>query len=81
MSETVTLEGRVIRKRFGAGSKSDRMAVFLEARDAEYVLRQQRGHAYADPELEQLVGKRVRCTGVITGYTLLVTEWEVLSPR
>ena len=76
MSDDVTLSGSVIKKRFGAGSKSDRMAVFLKTSDGEYVLRRKGGPAYSDPELDALVGKRLRCTGTLAGYTFLMITWE-----
>jgi hypothetical protein len=46
--------------------------------DKEYVLRRQGGNAFQDPELERLVGSRIRCTGTVTGYTLLITDYEML---
>jgi hypothetical protein len=76
MSDT-TLTGTVIRKRFGAGSKSDRMAVFLKTDEGEYVLRRKGGLAYSDPDLEALVGKRLRASGTLAGYTFLMNDWEV----
>jgi hypothetical protein len=79
MSGTMTLSGSVIKKRFGAGSKSDRMAVFLKTTEGEYVLRRKGGLAYSDPELDALVGKRLRCTGTLAGYTFLMTEWEEIN--
>ncbi len=79
MSKSVTLIGEVVRKRFGAGSKSDRMALFLKTAQDEYVLRQKGGHAYSDPELAALVGKRVRGVGTVSDYTFLLDEWEVLD--
>ena len=79
MKEPVTLEGLVLRKRFGAGSKSDRMAVFLKTDGEEYVLRRKGGHAYSDSAIEELVGKRIRGTGTMADYTFLITEWEVLG--
>jgi len=79
MSDTMTVSGRVVRKRFGAGSKSDRMAVFLATDQGEYVLRRMGGLAYADPDLENLVGKRLRCTGTLSGYTFLMKHCEEIA--
>jgi len=67
--------GRVVKKPFGTGSKSEREAVCLKTRSDEYVLRRQGGNAFYDPELENLVGKSIRCTGMVTGYTLLMSDW------
>ena len=79
MTGTITLSGSVIRKCFGAGSKSERMAVFLKTDSEEYVLRRKGGLAYGDPELEELVGKHLRCTGTLAGYTFLMSDYEEVT--
>ena len=69
--------GRVTRRRVAVGSKSEREAVVLEADDgAVWVLRRRGGHAYSDPELERLVGKRCWVDGELTGTTLVADGWE-----
>ncbi len=68
------LTGHVVKKPFGAGSKSERLAIFLRTDAGEYVLRRQGGVAYGDPDLEKLVGKRLRCSGTVSGYTFLMTD-------
>lgn len=67
--------GTLVRDRFAAGSKSERLAVLLVTGENRYVLRRQGGNAFQDPALDQLVGKRVRCTGTVAGCTLLLTAW------
>jgi hypothetical protein len=67
-----------VKRPFGAGTKSEHDAVLLVTKDKEYVLRRQGGNAFQDPELERLVGKRVRCTGTVAGYTLLITDCTTL---
>jgi hypothetical protein len=76
--ELATYSGSVVKRPFGVGSKSERDAVLLVTTDKEYVLRRQGGNAFSDPALEKLVGKQVRCTGVVTGYTLLVSDYAVI---
>ena len=76
--QSATYSGSVVKRRFGQGSKSERDAVFLVTGDRDYVLRRQGGNPYHDPDLERLVGKKVRCTGIVTGYTLLVSDCAVL---
>lgn len=66
--------GSVVKRPFATGSKSQRDAILLVTGDREYVLRRPGANAFHDPDLEQFVGKRVRCTGTLTGYTLLVTD-------
>ena len=69
------LTGRVIKKHIAIGSKSERSAVCLTSDGREYVLRRKDGNPFYDPELENLVGKSIRCTGMVTGYTLLMSDW------
>ena len=76
--ESNTYSGTVEKRRFGKGSKSERDAIFLVTADGDYVLRRQGGNAYHDPDLERLVGKQIRCTGIVTGYTLLVSDFAVV---
>ena len=81
MSGTVTLTGEVIRKRFGRGSKSERTAVCLRTESGDYLLRRKGGLAFADPELERLVGKRLCATGVLAAYTFLITDWREIGSQ
>ena len=73
-------EGLVVRKRVGAGSKSDREAVVLQTGDGDLVLRREGGNAFADPELDKLVGRRIRGVGRRTGYTFIMKDWEEEAP-
>ncbi len=76
--QAVTYSGSVVKRPFAKGSKSERVAIFLVTSEGDYVLRRQGGNPYRDPELERLVGKEIRCTGLVTGYTLLVSDYTVL---
>lgn len=69
------LTGHVTKKLFAAGSKSEREAVILVTDKGEFVLRRKGGNPFFDAELEGLVGKRIRCTGDLTGYTFLMNNW------
>lgn len=69
--------GRVEQKHVSPGSKSDREAVVLITPSDEFVLRRQGGNPFHDEVLVGLVGKRIRCTGMRSGQTLILTEWEV----
>lgn len=68
--------GKVIRKPFGTGSKSERDAIFLSTGGGEYLLRRLGENPFSDPALEELVGKTITCTGEVTGYTLLMEKWK-----
>jgi hypothetical protein len=69
-----------VRKRFGAGSKSDREAVVLQTDDDELVLRREGGNAFSDPALDELVGHRIRGVGRRAGYTFIMKDWEDVKP-
>jgi hypothetical protein len=65
------LRGTVAEGPFARGSKSERIAVFLETKSERYVLRRRDGPSYADAELQRLVGCEVECDGVIVSYVLI----------
>jgi len=71
--------GKVTRKPFAVGSKSEHQAVVLETDRGEFVLRRQGGNPFRDAELEKLVGKRIRCSGRMAGYTLIISNWDECS--
>jgi hypothetical protein len=65
------LSGKVERGPFGTGSKSARVAVYIETAQGRFVLRRKEGPAADDAALDRYVGKRVTCNGFIVGYALL----------
>lgn len=69
--------GKVTRKTFGKGSKSEYEAVFLETEEGEFVLRRRGGNPFHDPELQKLVGKDIRCEGSIEDYVLMISDWTI----
>ena len=73
------LTGDVVSAPFGTGSKSERMAIWLQAPGRRLVLRRKEGPAFSDPTLEKYVGKRVECDGFVLDYTLLADRIKVLS--
>ncbi|MGZ3458137.1 MAG: hypothetical protein ACXU86_06470 [Archangium sp.] len=74
--EAMVLRGQVLKKPFAPGSKSERETVVLSTGQGEYVLRRLGGSAFQDPELEALVGKRIRGEGTLHGYTFILASWE-----
>ena len=70
------LEGRVTKQLFGKGSKIEHDAVMIETDDGEYVLRRRGGNPFSDPELDKLVGKRIRAAGVMADHTFIMTSWQ-----
>lgn len=74
------LTGDVVKEPFAKGSKSERDAVLLISGGRRFVLRRQGGNAFQDPDLDRLVGKRIQCSGIITGFTFLMSEWSEIPP-
>ncbi|HKF44469.1 MAG TPA: hypothetical protein VKG01_15335 [Thermoanaerobaculia bacterium] len=75
------LRGRVTRGEYGKGSKSERMAVFIETDNGRFLLRRKGGPAFADPELESLVGHTVECNGFLLETTLLADRIDIIGKR
>jgi hypothetical protein len=51
----------------------------LDTGGDELVLRRRGGNAFADPVLDELVGRRVKGHGRRTGYTLILDDWTELD--
>ena len=65
------LRGHVVEGEFARGSKSERIAVYLQTQETRYVLRRRDGPSFADKTLQELVGCDVECDGVIVSYMLI----------
>ena len=72
---SVERSGRVSRQLVAPGSKSEREAVVLDTEDMQYVLRRMGGNPFADPQLDELVGKTVRAVGEVHGPDFIMSEW------
>ena len=71
--------GRVVERIFAKGTKSERLAIMLITEGHEYILRRQGVPPFHDPELEKLVDKKVRCKGIVYGYTLFITKATIID--
>ena len=71
--------GKVTKKPFGKGSKSESEAIFLETEEGKFVLRRKGGNPFRDPELQKLVGKTIRCNGLARDYVLKISDWTELA--
>ena len=71
--------GRVTKHLTAKGSKSERQGVFLETDKGSFVLRRRGGHPFHDPVLEQLVGKTIRCKGILTEHTYIISDWDEIK--
>lgn len=74
---SVELSGEVTKHLASKGSKSERQGVFLETDQGTYLLRRQGGNPFSDPQLNELVGKRIHCKGILTEHALIMSEWDV----
>lgn len=72
---TAKFTGKVVKKRLSRGSKSERDALVLEAKDGELVLRRRGGNPFHDEVLDRLVGKRIQCSGIRSGNLVILTDW------
>ena len=70
------VEGDIVRRLVGAGSKSEREAVVLDTPERSYLLRRREGNPFADPVLDQLVGQRLRLVGTALDTTFVIDDWE-----
>jgi hypothetical protein len=68
--------GTVERELVARGSKSERHAVVLRGPDGPVALRRVGGNPLADPELDALVGKRIRARGERSGTTFFMCAWH-----
>jgi len=77
MTAEATYDGIVERHHVGGVSKSAHDAVVIVSGSQTLLLRRVGSdNPFFDPELEALVGKRVRVRGIVDGPTLLLTSWE-----
>jgi hypothetical protein len=65
------LRGRVAVGQYGKGSKSERMAVFIDTERGRYLLRRKGGSTFAVDELSGFAGALVECDGFLLETTLL----------
>ena len=78
---SVERSGRVSRQLVAPGSKSEREAVVLDTDAGQFVLRRVGGNPFADPQLDDLVGKTVRAVGEVHGPDFIMSEWTEGLPE
>lgn len=71
------LSGTVVKRQYGAGSKSDYMAVMLETPTGTFRLARMGGNPFSDPELDKLVGHRIDGVGNVSRNQFILTDWTV----
>lgn len=72
--QLIELHGKVVRKKFGTGSKSEHDAIMLESEKGSFVLRRIGGNPFNDPILQKWIGKQVTASGFVDQYTFMAKE-------
>ena len=75
----ITLTGDVSLRTTARGSKSEHEAVMLESRGKHYILRRKGGNPFHDPEMINLVGKKIKAKGELIEYVFIMEDWEIVS--
>ena len=73
--DEVTFVGVVDQQPYAQGSKSEHNAVLFITNKERLLLRQRGANAFNNPELEKLVGKKIKATGQIRGNVFLIRSW------
>jgi hypothetical protein len=75
----VELNGKVVKKKFAKGSKSEHDAVCLETDSGSFVLRRKGGNPFNDPELHKLIGEKICATGIINNYSFIASDLKKIN--
>lgn len=67
------LKGKVVKKLFGEGSKSEHDAVYLDTGKKQYRLKRKGGNPFYDETLHNLVGKTISAEGKLTQHFFEIT--------
>jgi len=79
-TRVTSLHGWVRQGVYGKGSKSERVAMFIETADGrQYILRRKTGPAFDDSELPKYVGHEVKCDGFVVGTTLIAEQIKLVK--
>lgn len=70
----VELSGKVVVKKFGAGSKSEHDAIYIETGSISYILRKIGGNPFHDTSLHKLKGKNITARGTINNYIFFARD-------
>ena len=57
------MNGKVVKKKFGEGCKSEHDAVYLETDSESFVLRRQKANPFNDPELKKWIAEKIGAAG------------------
>jgi hypothetical protein len=72
------LKGKVVRKEFAKGSKSEHEAVYIDTSSGLFLLRQTGANPFQNPELKKLIGKDVQVDGTVQDYLFMADTITVI---
>ena len=75
----ITLTGEVTLQTTSRGSKSEHEAVMLESKGKHFILRRKGGNPFYDPEMINLVGKRIKAKGDLLEHIFILEDWEIVD--
>ncbi|MFM9911367.1 MAG: hypothetical protein ACKVOW_18655 [Chitinophagaceae bacterium] len=71
------VEGEIYKKTVGKKSKTEYDALFIKTGRISYVLRQPGQSPFKNPELEKLIGKKIKAEGELVKDIFFITKWEL----
>jgi hypothetical protein len=75
----MNFKGKVTRRLYASGSKSERVGVMIETSEGEFRLQRIGGNPFRDDTMEALIGKYIQCEGTQKGNTLFIASWEEIE--
>ncbi len=72
------LRGRVIKKLFYAGTKSEHEGLVLVTTDGEFKLQRKGGNPFWDEIVGELEGKEIECEGTLRETRFIMSHWTIL---
>lgn len=77
-NEIQTKTGTVVKRKFGAGSKSEHLAYFLITDGGEeLVLRRRNANPFIDSFFEGYMNRKVECSGIVEDYILFLSDNKI----
>ena len=73
------VEGVVVRRRINIGSKSEHDAALIVCEEGTFKLRRSGGHPFSDPDVQALVGLRIRAEGFVSAGQFIMTHYAVVD--
>jgi len=73
------IEGDVFKRTVGKKSKTEYDTICIKVGKEIYVLRQPGQSPFKNPELEKLIGKKIRAEGELVKDIFFVSKWEEID--